>query len=69
MQDDAWRGCLAWVFVPSLLFFCGIMLPESPRWLVQNGHVQKALGIMSKIGGKDYSDTILKDVQKPDNRC
>jgi len=49
---------------PSLLFVGGMMLvPESPRWLAKNGKGRQARDILSRIGGGDYADAIVADIQ------
>jgi SP family xylose:H+ symportor-like MFS transporter len=70
MQDNAtaeairmsWNGQFGWrwmfsaVALPAILFFVGaIFIPESPRWLIKNGMIAKARGILSRIGGETYA--------------
>jgi SP family xylose:H+ symportor-like MFS transporter len=63
--DDAWRWMFGLGVIPSLLFFAGVLwLPESPRWLVQNGDFQEASKILAKIGGIDFSNTTIAGIQK-----
>jgi sugar porter (SP) family MFS transporter len=50
--------------IPSLLFVLGMLVvPESPRWLVKNGHPEKARRVLAKIGGEEYADKVLASVQ------
>jgi len=52
------------VTVPSLLFFVGaLLIPESPRWLVKNGLAERARGVLAKIGGGNYADAEVADIQ------
>jgi SP family galactose:H+ symporter-like MFS transporter len=61
-----WRYMLGCGFIPALiLFFCVLSLPESPRWLVTKGRVEKAKIILREIHGnsadaefKQISDTV-----------
>lgn len=52
--DIAWRWMLGVVAVPSTLFLVVTMLlPRSPRWLVQNGRVEQARMVMGRLGFTD----------------
>ena len=63
--DDAWRWMFGLGAVPSLLFFIGVLwLPESPRWLAQNGNINKASNILTKIGGTAFCNTTITEIQK-----
>jgi len=55
-QAEAWLGFASWRWMfwvellPSLLFLLGIMLiPESPRYLVTQGEMQRAKAVFAKI--------------------
>ncbi|MEI6646782.1 MAG: sugar porter family MFS transporter [bacterium] len=70
MIRQSWNGQFGWrwmftaVTVPSLLFFVGaLFVPESPRWLVKNGKPESARRILAKIGGQEYADTEVADIQ------
>lgn len=59
---QSWNGQLGWrwmftlVAAPSLLFFIAAMfVPESPRWLVKNGQLDRAKKILARIGGETYA--------------
>lgn len=64
---DAWRWMFGLGVVPSLLFLVGaLFLPESPRWLILKGRVNKATKILSKIGSDQYvRDSIEKNNVTP----
>jgi len=63
--DDAWRWMFGLGAIPSLLFFIGVLwMPESPRWLAQNGNSKKASGILVKIGGIDFSNKTISEIQR-----
>jgi sugar porter (SP) family MFS transporter len=50
--------------VPSLLFFAGMFfVPESPRWLVRQGTLDVAGFTLTRIGGRNYADAEIADVQ------
>ena len=59
-----WRWMFGLTAAPSVLFFVGMFfVPESPRWLANNGKPGRALAILSAIGGDAYADAALKDIQ------
>jgi len=50
MHTEAWRGMLGSETIPALLFFFIIFfIPESPKWLIVNGKLDKASTVLSKI--------------------
>ena len=52
-NTEAWRGMLGSETLPALLFFFIIFfIPESPKWLIVKGKMQKASDVLGKI----YSD-------------
>ena len=66
--NDAWRWMFGLGVIPSLLFFIGVLwLPESPRWLAQNGNIKKTSDILAKIGGIDFCNTTIAEIQKSIN--
>lgn len=53
-----WRFPLGFMCIPMLIIFLTVFfLPESPRWLVQNGHRDDAVEILSRLrGGLSVND-------------
>ena len=50
MHTEAWRGMLGSETLPALLFFFIIFfIPESPKWLIMNGKLDKASKVLNKI--------------------
>ena len=50
MHTEAWRGMLGSETLPALLFFFIIFfIPESPKWLIVNGRLDKASKVLNKI--------------------
>ena len=50
MNTEAWRGMLGSETIPALLFFLVIFfIPESPKWLIVKGRMEKAAAVLSKI--------------------
>jgi sugar porter (SP) family MFS transporter len=65
LGTDAWRWMFGLGAVPSTLFILGVLwLPESPRWLMQSGKSQKAKCILVKIGGENYAEELLNNIDK-----
>jgi MFS transporter, SP family, arabinose:H+ symporter len=66
----SWNGQMGWRWmfgvtaIPAALFFTATFaLPESPRWLAQQGFRERARRVLSRIGGELYADSTLEDVQ------
>lgn len=63
-EASGWRWMFGITVVPSVLFMLGMLIvPESPRWLVKNGHPEKAGRILAKIGGEDYARKVLSSIE------
>jgi len=63
MIANSWNGQYGWrwmftlVAAPSaLFFFAALFVPESPRWLVKGGHMDRAHRVLTRIGGEAYAD-------------
>ncbi len=71
MIMNSWNGQMGWRWmfwacaVPAGFFF-GLMwfVPESPRWLAKNGKIDKATQIFMRIGGKDYAETEMVEINQ-----
>lgn len=72
LQGDAnwnltigWRWMFGSELVPSLLFLLFIFfIPESPRWLIQKGHTNKALAVLHKINREDDVAQVQAEIQE-----
>lgn len=72
---QSWSGLYGWRWMfgaetlPALIFFLLVFfVPESVRWLVKNGQIEKAEKILVKIGGKEYALHQIKDIQSTVSR-
>jgi sugar porter (SP) family MFS transporter len=62
--QQGWRWMFGLTALPSLLFFLGMMIvPESPRWLAKNGKPDRARNILKKIGGENYAQAAVSDIE------
>ncbi|HEY2083138.1 MAG TPA: sugar porter family MFS transporter [Verrucomicrobiae bacterium] len=62
--QQGWRWMFGLTALPSLLFFLGMLIvPESPRWLAKNGKPDRARNILKKIGGEDYAQAAVSDIE------
>lgn len=49
--EDSWRWMLGIMMIPAALFALLVRtIPESPRWLILNHEVEKAIPVMNRIG-------------------
>jgi SP family sugar porter-like MFS transporter len=72
---QSWSGLYGWRWMfgaetlPALIFFLLMFfVPESVRWLVKNGQVEKAEQILVRIGGGEYAANQIKDIQSTVSR-
>ena len=64
-KTEVWRGMLGMEAVPASLFFILlIFVPESPRWLVIKGKIEKAKSILLKTSGETDSETEMREIQE-----
>ncbi len=63
--DQYWRAMFFSESLPGIIFLLGVfMIPESPRWLVQEGELQRADLILKRINGEARGAMIGKDILK-----
>jgi sugar porter (SP) family MFS transporter len=60
LDQHAWRWMLGLEALPAALyFFFMLVVPESPRWLVLEGHVDKARAIVARITPADEVEELI----------
>lgn len=63
-QND-WRWMFASEAVPALLLFGALFfVPESPRWLTKQGQRNRALEILSRVGGANHARAELAEIEE-----
>jgi sugar porter (SP) family MFS transporter len=66
---EAWRWMFGLGAIPSGLFLLGALwLPESPRWLLQNGALAKSRATFTKIGGANYAADMIASMPEKKNQ-
>lgn len=66
--ENNWRWMFSSQTVPAMLFFAGlIFVSESPRWLIQRNQIKKAINILEKIGGREYANHELENIERSFN--
>jgi sugar porter (SP) family MFS transporter len=60
---DHWRWISASNAAPVPIFIIGLLLvPESPRWLLQKNRRQEAMEVLTKIDGRGHAETEMKEI-------
>ena len=63
--ETSWR----WMFGSEAVFVAVFVLllmlvPESPRWLAERGHLDKARAVFARIDGPEFADAELAEIEK-----
>ncbi len=57
--EDSWRWMLGIMVVPAGLFWALVRtIPESPRWLILNHHVEAAIPILRRLGEDNVAEAV-----------
>ncbi len=63
--EVGWRWMFGSESLPAILFLAALLLvPESPRWLAEQNLKEKALGILTRIGGRSHAEKEMNEIEK-----
>lgn len=63
--ENVWRGMFLVAVIPAAVFAVLLLIvPESPRWLVQYGRTDEALAVLTKTSGEQEAVSELKAIQE-----
>ncbi|GAA4200350.1 sugar porter family MFS transporter [Pedobacter jeongneungensis] len=67
-NQEVWRGMLGMGVLPAVLFLFGLLLiPESPRWLIQKGRTAEGALIISSITGQTLPEIQQEQLKTENN--
>ncbi len=63
LVSEVWRGMFGAEMIPAAAFFLLLLrVPESPRWLAKEGHDERALAILAKVGGRQVARRQMAEI-------
>lgn len=61
--DEPWRGMFGAEMVPNVLFLLMLLVvPESPRWLIETGRIERGRAILERISGPEVAAREAADI-------
>jgi SP family arabinose:H+ symporter-like MFS transporter len=65
LVKEVWRGMFGTLAIPNILFvFTLLFVPESPRWLVENGRLKRGFMILARVDGRDTALEEMAQIQE-----
>jgi SP family sugar porter-like MFS transporter len=59
-----WRWMFAAAALPAMGFLIGcLFIPESPRWLAQQGRWDRSAAVLRRFGGSTHADAAIADIR------
>jgi MFS transporter, SP family, arabinose:H+ symporter len=69
LGGNSWRWMLGVAAIPALAFLMGLLfIPESPRWLINNGQREEGRSILSRIYGTEEANVQVLLVEEAASR-
>lgn len=63
-NDYAWRWMFASESIPALMLLVGLcFIPESPRWLLKAGYIEKAKHVLTRVGGRAHAEQEMREIE------
>lgn len=63
LVDEVWRAMFGAMALPAALFFILVLfVPESPRWLVKRGRVERAAQTLARISGPETARMEMEEI-------
>ncbi len=64
LLEKGWRLMLGAQAIPALIFLVlSLVIPESPRWLLKRGHVDRARAVLQRLHGAVTAETELAEIR------
>ncbi|MDD5521015.1 MAG: sugar porter family MFS transporter [Kiritimatiellae bacterium] len=64
LVEQVWRGMFGAEMIPNVIFIVLLLLvPESPRWLVEVGRMDQAFRILARVGGRAVAEQEMVQIR------
>ncbi len=68
-HEEVWRGMFIVGALPALVFWLGLLgVPESPRWLLQNGQADAGMALLTRFVGEEEAMADLESRRRQGQR-